>query len=535
MTSISRRGLFRATVAGVALAAMSAGWANAQQMGGTLDVGLTYEIDTMNVYSTGYLGDAQATIVEGLLAPDENANYVPVLATEVPTLDNGGIVLSDDGETMTITYHLREGVTWHDGEPFTSADVAFTWEAVKNPDFIAESKSGTEVIDSIETPDDLTVVVHYNTVAPDFASTLFTFGIMPKHVLEGQDLNTHEYNELPVGTGPFMATEFERGQYVVAERNPNYWRTAEDGTQLPYLDRIVFHIVPDSNTIMTQLRSGELDLVVKTPYNQAAQIEAIDGLELMVGPLLSWQHLDFNFRNDFLADHAVREAFAHAVDREVLIRAQGGFPEPIKSIVVPVFSLYDDTTPSYEYDVELANQILDEAGYEMGDDGIRTKDGERLSFDFVVTAGNADDENVQQILMAQMEAIGVELVPDNRAGVAYREARYSGDYDLIYGRWITSADPVYSVFYGTDGANNGQGYSNPELDEVLATLEGSLDPQVRQEASSEMQHMIAEDIPSIPLTTNVALITKTTALKNFVPNPTNMTNFVNSAAWYLEE
>ncbi|PYE82480.1 ABC transporter substrate-binding protein [Pseudoroseicyclus aestuarii] len=535
MTRFTRRGMFRATVAGAALTVLSTGWAAAQQSGGTLDVGLTYEIDTMNVYSTGYLGDAQATIVEGLLAPDKDANYVPVLATEVPTLDNGGIELSEDGETMTITYHLREGVTWHDGEPFTSADVAFTWEAVKDPAFIAESKSGTETIDSIETPDDHTVIVHYNTVAPDFASTLFTFGVMPKHVLEGVDLNTAEYNELPIGTGPFMATEFERGQYVVAERNPDYWRTAEDGTQLPYLDRIVFHIVPDSNTVMTQLRSGELDLVVKTPYNQAAQIEAMDGLELVVGPLLSWQHLDFNFRNAMLDDLAVRQAVAHAIDREVLIRAQGGFPEAIKSIVVPVFSMYDDTTPELAYDVDMANQLLDEAGYEMGDDGIRTKDGERMSFEFVVTAGNADDENIQQILMAQLKEIGIELVPDNRAGVAYREARYSGDYDMIYGRWITSADPVYSVFYGTGGANNGQDYSDPALDEVLATLESSLDPEIRQEASSTMQHMIAEDLPSIPLTTNVALITKTTALKNFVPNPTNMTNFVNTADWYLEE
>ncbi|MGZ9809533.1 ABC transporter substrate-binding protein [Pseudoroseicyclus sp. H15] len=535
MTRLTRRGLFRATVAGAALLPLTVSWAAAQQSGGTLDVGLTYEIDTMNVYSTGYLGDAQATIVEGLLAPDQNANYVPVLATEVPTLDNGGIVLSDDGETMTITYHLREGVVWHDGEPFTSADVAFTWEAVKDPNFIAESKSGTETIDSIETPDDYTVIVHYNTIAPDFASTLFTFGIMPKHVLEGTDLNTSEYNELPIGTGPFMATEFERGQYVVADRNPNYWRTAEDGTQLPYLDRIVFHIVPDSNTIMTQLRSGELDLVVKTPYNQAAQVEAMDDMELVVGPLLSWQHLDFNFRNDLLDDLPVRQAIAHAIDRDVLIRAQGGFPEAIKSIVVPVFSMYDDTTPELAYDVDMANQILDDAGYEMGDDGIRTKDGERMSFEFVVTAGATDDENIQQILMAQLKEIGIELIPDNRAGVAYREARYSGDYDMIYGRWITSADPVYSVFYGTDGPNNGQGYSNPELDEVLATLENSLDPEIRQEASSMMQHMIAEDIPSIPLTTNVALISKTTALKNFVPNPTNMTNFVNTADWYLEE
>jgi peptide/nickel transport system substrate-binding protein len=535
MTTFTRRNLLKgAGASAVALAAMQTQWAYAQSIGGTLQVGLSYEIDTMNVYSTGYLGDAQATIIEGLLAPDENARYVPVLATEVPSLENGGIVVSDNGKTMTITYKLREGVVWHDGEPFTSADVKFTWEAVKDPAFIAESKAGSEDIDSIDTPDYLTVVCHYNTIAPDFASTLFTFGIMPKHILEGQDLNTSGYNELPVGTGPFMAAEFERGQYVVAKRNPNYWRTDDNGTQLPYLEQIIFKMLPDTNTTMTQLRTGELDMIVRAPYNQADQIDAIDGMRILTGPLLSWQHVDFNFENPMLADLAVRQAFAHAIDRSTIIRAQGGFPEAIKSIVVPVFDLYDDTTPDYVFDQAKAAQLLDDAGYTTGTNGIREKDGQPMSFNFVTTAGRSDDENVQQILMAQLKEVGIDLVPDNQVGVAYREARYNGNYDLIYGRWITSADPVYSGFYGTEGPNNGQGYSNPELDTVLETLENSLDPAIRKEAASRMQHIVAEDLPSIPLTTNVALIAVVEKLQNFLPNPTNMTNFVDTSSWYFE-
>ena len=105
---------------------------------------------------------------------------------------------------------------------------------------------------------------------------------------------------------------------------------------------------------------------------------------------------------------------------------------------------------------------------------------------------------------------------------------------MIYGRWITSADPVYSVFWGTGGANNGQSYSNPKLDEAFGKFENSLETDVRMEAAKEFQAILAEDLPSIPLTTNVALIAKTTNLKNFVPNPTNMTNFVHTAEWYME-
>jgi peptide/nickel transport system substrate-binding protein len=538
--NISRRTVIKAGTIAAAMATIARTPALAAD-GGTLNVGLTYDIDTLNVYSTGYLGDVQAAVVEGLVAPDEHAKYVPVLATEVPTLANGGIELVDDGKKMTITYKLRPGVKWHDGQPFTSADVAFTWQAVKDEKFIAESKDGTEDVEKIETPDDLTAVVYYNTVAPDFASTLFTFGILPKHTLEGKDLNTDAYNEIPLGTGPFVVKEFKRGQYVLTERNPDYWRKADDGSALPKIERMVFKIVPDSNTLITQLKSGELDLVVQVPYNQAKQLESVDRLELVKAPLLSWQHLDFNFKGPkSLQDVKVRQAIAHAINRDTLVKALGGHPVPVKSIVVPVFEFYDDTTPTYDFDAAKAAALLDGAGYKVGGDGVREKDGERLSYRLVGQAGRADDEIVEQVIIAQLKAIGIEAKIDNKTGVAFREARYKGDYDLLYGRWITSADPVYSVFYGTKtedglhGQNNGQGYSNPKLDEVLAKLESTLDPAARKELSSEMQHMVAEDLVTIPLTTNVALIAKVKTLKNFVPNPTNMTNFVDTSHWTLE-
>ena len=536
MTSkLTRRVVLQGMLAGTtAFATMRILPASAQQSGGTLNVGLTYELDTMNTYSTGFLADAQHTVIEGLIAPDTNAQYVPVLDKEVPTLDNGGIVLSEDGSKMTITYKLQEGVKWHDGAPFTSADVKFTWEAVKDPNFIAESKDGTEDIDSIDTPDDFTVVCNYNTVKPNFASTLFTFGIMPKHLLEGEDLNTSWYNEKPIGTGPYMVNEFVRGQYVVVDKFPEYWRKSASGEQLPYIDRLVFRIVTDSNTLVTQLQSGELDMAVSVPYGRASQLEGVDRLEIIRGQQLSWQHLDFNFRNPLLADKAVRTAIAHAINRETLIRVQGGFPTPIKSLVLPIFDLYDPETPEIPFDVAAANALLDEAGYARGGDGIREKDGQRMSFAFVVQSGRADDENAQQVIIAQLKEIGIEATADNKTGVAYREARYGGGYDLIYGRWITSADPVYSIFYGTGGENNGQGYSNPELDAVFERLENTLDAEERKQAASEMQRIIAEDLPAIALLGGVSVIAKPKALKNFVPNPTNMTNFVDTKEWYLE-
>ncbi len=499
----------------------------------SLVVGLTYDIDTLNVYSTGFLGDVEAAVVEGLLAPDADAKYVPVLATSVPTIENGGIVPNADGG-MTITYRLREGVKWHDGAPFTSADVAFTWDAVRNPAFIAESKDGSEDIAAIQTPDPLTVIVHYRKIVPGFATTLFTFGILPRHLLSGVDLNTAPYNDRPVGTGPFRVIAFKRGQYVLTERNPYYWRRDAAGRQLPYVDSLIFKIIPNSNSLLMQIRSGELDLVVATPYDQAKQMGGLEGVDLVRSPLLQWQHLDFNFRNAKLRERRVRLAIAHAIDRTAIVRALGGFPRPIQSVVVPVFDFHDPGAVMPAHDPARARAILEAAGWHLGADGVRARGAERLSFRLVVQAGKGDDELAQQVIIAQLQAIGIEAKADNRAGVAYRQARYKGDFDLLYSAWVTGADPIYSRFLGSKGTNNSLQYRNPALDTVLARMEGTLDPAARKAAAFEMQRILAEDLPTIPLTTNVAVVTKRRSLKGFTPNPTNMTPFVGAAFWRLE-
>ena len=536
LTQIAQHSVSRKSRLLLAMTAiLLSGTAAAQQRGGTLTVGLGYDIDTLNVYSTGFLGDVQATVVEGLLAPDKNANYVPVLATVVPTLANGGIKISPDGKTMSITYKLRRDVKWSDGKPFTSADVKFTWEAVKNPKFIAESKDGTEDIASISTPDPYTAVVNYKRVAPDYASTLFTFGILPQHALSGKDLNTDVYNEKPLGTGPFKVKEFKRGQYVVVERNPLYWRKDSKGVQLPYLDQIIFKIIPDSNTMVTQLKSGEIQMSSSVPYAQVKQLDAVPGINIVRNNILSWQHLDFNFKGpQAFRDLRVRQAFAHAVNKSAISMALGGYPVPIDTVVVPVFSYSNKNVVKYPYDPRKAMALLDAAGYRIGPDGVRVKDGQRMSYKLLVQAGRANDEIAQQVIISSLKAVGIEVVPDNKTGVAFREARYDGKYDLFYSGWITSADPVYSVFFGTKGVNNGQGFSNPTIDTLLARAENTLDPAVNRKALMDFQAELMKQVPTIPITTNVSIIAVTNKLGGFVPNPTNMTNFVNTSGWYMK-
>lgn len=520
-------------MAGIAAFPMSALGQAVGKSGGTLTIAVPYELDTLNTFSTGFLADVQSVVVEGLIAPDENAKYFPVLATEVPSVENGGVKLSSDNSRMDITFKLRPGVTWSDGTPFTSEDVKFTWLAVKDPKFIAESKEGVEDIDSIDTPDPLTAIVHFNTVTPIWPSGFFSRGILPKHALEGKDLNTDSYNVKPLGTGPFVITEFRRGQYVIADRNPNYWRKDANGVQLPYIDRMVFNLIPDASAMVTRLRAGEIMLAYNVSYGQAQSLAS--SFEIVANPILSWQRLDFNFKGPAaFRDVKVRQAFAHAINKETISKALNGYPIVVNTPISPQFDYFDPDVRTYPFDPERAKQLLDEAGYVMGDDGVRVKDGEQMAYKITVQAGNYADETAQQVVMANLKAVGITLAPDNKTGVAFREARYKGLYDLLYSRWITSADPAYSKFYSTTGANNGTGYSDKTMDDLLYQAEHTIDRGKLKEIFKQVQAQIADDVVTIPTTSNVSLIAMTSKLKNFVPNPTNRTIFNNTAAWYLE-
>ena len=148
-------------------------------------------------------------------------------------------------------------------------------------------------------------------------------------------------------------------------------------------------------------------------------------------------------------------------------------------------------------------------------------------------AGRGDDELAQQVIIAQLKAIGVEAKADNKMGVAFRQARYKGDYDLMYGTWVTGIDPAYSEFFGTGGALNSQKYSNPELDGIMRSMESTLDRAEYRRLAVRMQCILADEMPTVPLITNVAVIARRRALQGFIPNPTNMTPFVTAAWWKM--
>jgi len=188
-----------------------------------LIVGYDREPDTMNRYSTHILEDIQSCIIEGLVTADEKNNVVPILAANIPTLENGGVVLRKDAG-MDVTWKLRPGVKWHDGVPHTSADVKFTVDAINKGDWKPESTDGFDRIASVSTPDSLTAVVHYKEIYAPYKMQFFR-GTLPKHVLEGRDIDkAADYNRKPLGTGPYRLAEWKTGEYIALVKRGNSWR-----------------------------------------------------------------------------------------------------------------------------------------------------------------------------------------------------------------------------------------------------------------------------------------------------------------------
>ncbi|HND49891.1 MAG TPA: ABC transporter substrate-binding protein, partial [Anaerolineales bacterium] len=385
-------------ILGLVLSACSSG-GNAQATestsggggGGTVTLIIPEEPTTLNFY----LSDAaivrqvaDSTSMTGLVTIDESGNYVPMLADGLPTI-------SDDH--LTVTWKLKDGLKWSDGEALTSDDVRFTVEVLSNPDSGAlVGTSGFDMISSVETPDDLTTVLTYSEPYPGYLDQ-FAYGLFPRHATGApEEMSSWDWNRAPVTAGPFILSNWESGVSITLTRNPYYF---EEGK--PYLDSIVFAIVPEPAAQTAMMMNGEAQVHLwpgefKADYDSMlagkAQQYLIPGIWNMA--------IDFNLSAPFdgdpsaaaphpiLGDIRVREAIASAINYQALQQdvLQGSVGDSTNPFA---YGWYECKLPrKYGYDVEAANKLLDEAGWVMGDDGIRVakgamyaKDGTRLSLE----------------------------------------------------------------------------------------------------------------------------------------------------------
>ncbi len=449
----------------------------------------------------------------------------PELATEVPTKADGGV--SKDG--LTITYHLRKGVKWSDGAPFTADDVVWTIHAIMNPANNVTSRTGWDLIRKVDEPNKYTVVLHMSKPYSPFVENFFSTAggnpcILPKHLLaKYPNINHVPYNSLPVGIGPFKYKEWDRGSRVVMVRNPLYWRG------LPKLKEIDFEIIPDTNTVITQLEAKELDMFYNAPPAQIGQLRSLLPFTTYVMPDYYYRHLDFNLSSPKLKDRAVREALRYATDRPAIIakiyKGIGSLQEQPSPKSAPY---YDPSIKVVPFDIAKANQILDRAGWKRGPDGVREKNGVRLSLNVALDSADPQAASMMELIRAWWKQIGVRFdirqYPSSLLFADYADHGiiYRGKFDVSYFQW--SDDPLgdFSPIYACDGIPpNGQNdvrWCNRKADAAMHALYTHFTQRQRNADDRVVMRELYKDVPTIVVMGTDTVWVWNKDLKHFHPN-----------------
>ena len=508
---------------------------------GVLRIAARQEPDTlMPVIGTQVVDTDLSMFWDGhLLNWSDKNEYVPELATQAPTLANGGI--SKDG--LTITYHLRRGVTWQDGAPFTAADVVFSWQQVMNPANTAPSRLGYEDISRIDTPDDHTLVIHLKKRFAPFVATFFTmsnttYGIIPKHLLGGlHDLNRTDYANKPIGTGPFIVAEYDKGSLIKFVANPHYWRGP------PKLKEVDFRFIGNDDTALTMLKTHEVDFYYRAAQSLAPSLKGIPGTRVVLSPFTRFADLGFNGNEPVLSDVRVRRALAYGTDRgELIAKVTEGVNMPADSDQPPYLWSHDPHVTKYPYDVAKANALLDAAGWRRGPNGMRQKDGAPLQLTMVSFNGSAVMTGAETLVQAQWRQLGVDVSIKNYPSDVLYESKASGGveqnerFDVAVEQWANGIDPDESILFKCDLAPpagwNIYGFCDRTLDAAEEDALVQYDQSKRKADYAKVQEILTSRLPILVLWFERDQDVINTDFKNFKPAHAS-TPFWNTWEWEI--
>jgi peptide/nickel transport system substrate-binding protein len=432
-----------------------------------------------------------AKVTEGLLAYDFALHPEPQLATSWS--------VSADG--LQYTFHLRHGVKWHDGQDFTSADVAYSIELLKRVH--PRGKSTFANLTEIRTPDAFTAVLVLSKPSP-FLIKAFSASespIVPKHIYDGTDPFANQNNNAPIGTGPFRFVKWVRGSYIEYARNPDYWDKPK-----PYLDKIIVKLIPDAPARTIGFETGSLDLGGDTP------VPLSDLARLKQNPKLGMEtrgyefeagvsRIEFNLDNPYLKVLAVRQAIAHAINRDLIAKTiYYGYATPLSSPIISS-SPYHDTTPTpYPFDVGQANALLDAAGFARNSEGTRfavTMDPLPISDPPMRTAA---------YLRSALAKIGIAVTIRSQDLPAYLKRVYTNrDFDIAVNGMSNLFDPTVGVqrLYWSQSIRKGvpftnaSGYSNPQVDQLLQQAAIEPDEATRVQLFKKFQQIVMRELPDV--------------------------------------
>lgn len=463
-------------------------------------------------------------IYNGLIKYDKNLNIVGDLADSYN--------VSSDGQM--ITFHLRHGVRWHDGQPFTSQDVLYTYRVIIDPKTPTAYAEDFKQVQSIVAVDNYTIIVKY---AAPFAPALASWGtsILPAHLLEGKDITKSALARNPVGTGPYRFNGWIAGQKIVLESNHDYFEGR------PYIDRYIYRIIPDTSTMYMELKAGGVDQMSLTPVQYAKQTGTSD-FKLRFNkfryPSSGYLYMGYNLRHPLFIDKRVRQAITAAINKDELI--QGvlfGMGQKSHGPIVPGRWAYNPNVKDIDYNPKHATALLSQAGWrEKNSDGVLVKNGKPFQFTILTNQGNQQRLLSAQIIQQRLRIVGIDVkIRIVEWATFLKEYIDKGNFEVVMLAWNISQDPdMFDIWHSSKtkpGELNFIGYNNPEVDRLLVEGRSTFDLEKRKRAYFRIQDILADEQPYTFLYVPDALPVVSARVKGIEPAPAGIGH--NQIKWYV--
>ena len=493
-------------------------------------------------------------VMDGLYAPliygTPQGQLMPGIATAVPTIANSGV----SADLKTVTFHLRPGLLWSDGQPLDARDVDYSWKLWANPKAAAYNTTFvTDIASADVSSDNLSITFHLKSPFVSFVSQWADGGLagpLPAHVYSSMDpaaiVKSPDNLNPPVTSGPFMMSESKPGDHYTIVRNPKYYLASQG---LPYLDKVVFRVVTDQNTILKDVQSGSidsawfLDVSKALAYEQLSDYTTIGDGGGTGTNSYSWEAIWINFNNKILGGNPeVRQAMSMAVDQQTLIQvARRGYAgtrcQDHPSVQVPGYSA---SLACPKFDLAAANALLDSKGWVKGADGVRSKNGQRLEFQYSTTAGNLWRSDDQLINQANFLKIGIKLdimnYPASTFFGSLLPAGVPGKYDIAEFAESGSYDPDNSLILtcAEKGLGNFAFYCSPQMEALQKQQLSTGDSTARKTAFEGINQLEVTDVPFIVEFSAPDLAVYKKGTHNYLPSAVGYGSTENIWLWWCD-
>jgi peptide/nickel transport system substrate-binding protein len=501
--------------------------------GGTVVIGILIDLQSWNPYLSE---DENTEQILDLLYPSlaiEQTDYRLHPPSFEPHLAESW-EWSDDH--LVLTFHLDRDATWSDGVPVTADDVVFSWKTQTSPEVAWPYVTSKDFIELVEAVDSKTVRFVFSELYPYQMMDANDGPIVPAHLwseIPYRRWNDTDWRELVVSAGPFTKTEHTPQQEIVLERNPRYFKEG-----LPYLDRVVWRVIPSRTNLLTQLLSGHVDLTDTVPPNLADRVRGTAGLALIVFPDRGYSQIRWNLRRPIFSDPRTRTALSSAIDRDLLIDVvYNGFARTAFGPILSDMWAFNRSLEPVPFDVDRARSLLGEAGWSDSDgDGLLDRDGRPFEFELLANAESELRQDICLLVEENLERVGIRVVPRFVEWGTLGAAERRGDFDAIVGRWteptMIDLNDLWRSAAPGGATMNSIGYANPEVDRLPDVIDETTDLAAQKELFDRIQELITADQPYTFLVEHLRLVGLNSRLRGADIN--DATPYFNIDEWYVE-